>query len=107
MQGSWSDRFLGLTRGDFESSESDHFPLAHAPMDGIAKCKPSVRFSYAKRRDYRLYEQKAMAEEVDRKAEWRGLKRMHCLIEAFADGKVSGAEVDTCKKKTVDMRSLA
>lgn len=38
--------------------------------------------------------------EKDRKAEWRGLKRIECLITAFSDGKVAGAEVDTCKKKS-------
>jgi len=36
---------------------------------------------------------------VDRKAEWRGLKRMKCLIDAFGDGSVTSAEVDACKKK--------
>merc|ERR1719498_1769402 len=35
---------------------------------------------------------------VDRKAEWRGLHRMACLINAFSDGKVTGAEVDACQK---------
>ena len=52
---------------------------------------------YAKRAAYLLFERKAVAEETDRKAEWRGLKRMECLIKAFADGKVSGKEVDACK----------
>jgi len=41
-------------------------------------------------------------EEIDRKAEWRGLKRMKCLIDAFADGSVTTAEVDTCKNKTIN-----
>jgi len=36
-------------------------------------------------------------EEVARKAEWRGLKRMQCLINAFTNGKVTNAEVDGCK----------
>jgi len=39
-------------------------------------------------------------DERDRKAEWRGLKRMECLIKGFADGKITNAEVDTCKKKS-------
>ena len=40
--------------------------------------------------------------ELDRKAEWRGLKRIDCLIEAFADGKVTDKEVTACKKRSVD-----
>jgi hypothetical protein len=36
-------------------------------------------------------------EETDRKAEWRGLKRMQCLMTAFSDGKVSNDEVQKCK----------
>ena len=39
-------------------------------------------------------------DERDRKAEWRGLKRMECLIKAFSDGKITNAEVDTCKAKS-------
>merc|ERR1719502_2196611 len=61
---------------------------------------------YAKKKDYKLFEQEAISEETDRKAEWRGLKRMECLIKAFSDGKVSNAEVDTCKKMTVDTKLL-
>jgi len=30
------------------------------------------------------------------------LKRIDCLIEAFADGKVTGSEVTACKKRSVD-----
>merc|ERR1719454_1908020 len=40
-------------------------------------------------------------EERDRKAEWRGLTRIACLIAAFSDGKVSDKEVDECKAKVV------
>merc|ERR1719482_1844826 len=49
---------------------------------------------------YRQFEKQVKDEERDRKAEWRGLKRMACLMKAFADGKVTNAEVDACKKKT-------
>merc|ERR1719163_1332558 len=38
-------------------------------------------------------------EEVDRKAEWRGLRRMLCLMDAFVDGKVTDAEVTVCQNK--------
>jgi len=39
-------------------------------------------------------------EEKDRKVEWRGLKRMQCLMKAFTDGQVSSSEITTCKAKT-------
>jgi len=45
-------------------------------------------------------------EEKDRKAEWRGLKRMQCLIDAFSDGRVAGSEVDGCKKLSHDTKHL-
>jgi len=48
----------------------------------------------------------AAKEQIDRKAEWRGLKRMKCLIDAFGDGDVTSAEVDACKNKTVDTKHL-
>merc|ERR1712159_886648 len=38
--------------------------------------------------------------EVDRKAEWKGLSRMRCLIEAFTGGKVRESEVEACRKQT-------
>jgi len=57
--------------------------------DGVKKQFLSTNTSVAK-------------EEIDRKAEWRGLKRMKCLIEAFADNKVEDAEVAKCKNMTVD-----
>jgi hypothetical protein len=36
-------------------------------------------------------------QERDRKAEWRGLSRISCLINAFADNKVEDKEIDACK----------
>merc|ERR1719498_1545748 len=39
-------------------------------------------------------------EETDRKAEWRGLKRIECLINAFKDGRITDAEVNACTGKT-------
>merc|ERR1719224_378908 len=35
--------------------------------------------------------------EKDRKAEWVGLKKMKCLVDAFGDGKVESAEITKCK----------
>jgi len=45
-------------------------------------------------------------EEKDRKAEWRGLKRMACLIGCFMDGKVKDGEVNACKKSTHNTNHL-
>jgi len=39
-------------------------------------------------------------EEKDRKAEWRGLKRMQCLITAFEDGSIKNSEIEECRKTT-------
>jgi len=62
-------------------------------------CESYAECYYSKKKAYEVFLRKAAAEETDRKAEWRGLKRMECLMKAFADGKVTGSEVDSCKKK--------
>jgi len=62
-------------------------------------CESYAGCYYSKKRVYQITEGKARFNERDRKSEWRGLKRMECLIHSFADGKVAGAEVDACKKK--------
>merc|ERR1719284_727234 len=69
-------------------------------------CETYAGCYYSKVKAYRIAETKVKFEERDRKAEWRGLKRMECLINAFADGKVTNAEVDACKKKTVSTTHL-
>jgi len=38
--------------------------------------------------------------EKDRQAEWKGLKRMQCLVKAFSDGKVEASEIVQCKEAT-------
>lgn len=48
---------------------------------------------------YKRMEAVVKKSEKERKAEWRGLKRMDCLIAAFSDGKVTAGEVDACKAK--------
>jgi len=55
---------------------------------------------------FQLASQQVKMEERDRKAEWRGLTRIACLIAAFADGKVSDKEIDECKKKVVTTTHL-
>jgi len=77
-------------------------------MDG-ASCKHAILKkdaceSYAgcyhnKLKAYRISKRKVRAEVIDRKAEWRGLQRMSCLIGAFADGKVKKKEIEACKKQ--------
>jgi hypothetical protein len=61
---------------------------------------------YSKLNSYRIAERKVRIEEKDRRAEWRGLKRIGCLIDAFADGKVSNKEVDACKRKSHSTKFL-
>jgi len=61
-------------------------------------CESYVSCWSSKKKAYRIFLSKAITSETDRKAEWRGLKRMECLIRAFADGKVTNREVDACKK---------
>merc|ERR1711881_603396 len=50
---------------------------------------------------FEIVRAKVKMEERDRKAEWRGLTRMHCLIGAFGDGSVTDKEVDACRAMTV------
>jgi len=75
-----------------------------------ASCKRAVEMkdaceSYAecyfdKKKAYLSLEKMVKKEETDRKAEWKGLKRMRCLIEAFTGGKVTDDEVNECKRET-------
>jgi len=42
----------------------------------------------------------------DRKAEWRGLIRMQCLIDSFGDGEVTHEEIDWCKAQAYNTDHL-
>merc|ERR1719456_1690441 len=55
---------------------------------------------------YDTTEASVKIEEVDRKAEWKGLKRMMCLVKAFGDGKVEQAEITKCKEATHEVKHL-
>merc|ERR1719453_2666554 len=55
---------------------------------------------------FELVRAKVKMEERDRKAEWRGLTRISCLIAAFADGQMTDKEVDACKAQTVTTTHL-
>jgi uncharacterized protein YfbU (UPF0304 family) len=59
-----------------------------------------------KKKVYRVAEASVKIEERDRKAEWRGLKRMQCLMDAFKDGKVETAEITKCKEQTHSTKHL-
>jgi hypothetical protein len=77
-------------------------------MDGFA-CKRAVLVkdaceTYAecynsKMETYLTAKKTVIQEEKDRKAEWRGLSRMLCLINAFKGG-ITNAEIDKCRKET-------
>ena len=45
--------------------------------------------------------------EKDRKAEWVGLKKMKCLVDAFGDGKVESAEISVVLSTTGKGRGLS
>ena len=69
-------------------------------------CESYAECYYSQLRAYKVVLHRVRIEEMDRKAEWRGLNRMSCLMSAFADGKVSNAEVDACKRKVVSTKLL-
>jgi hypothetical protein len=51
-------------------------------------------------------DKKVHKDTTDRKAEFRGLERIGCLISAFADGRVTNEEVDVCRNRTVNTSVL-
>jgi len=63
-------------------------------------CESYAECYTSKKDAYDNLEKMVKQEEIDRKGEWKGLKRMQCLIVAFADGKVEESEVVACKDKT-------
>jgi hypothetical protein len=84
-------------------------------MDG-ASCKRAIGMKdacetyaecyYDKKKVYDGTEKMVKIEEQDRQAEWRGLKRMQCLMKSFGDGKVTASEVKTCKSRVYDVGHL-
>jgi hypothetical protein len=68
----------------------------------IAKdaCESYAGCYFNKKESYEVSEGRVRFNEVDRRAEWRGLKRIGCLIDAFADGKVTSKEIEICKNRT-------
>jgi len=62
-------------------------------------CETYSECYFDKRKVHDSTEEMVKTEEKDRKAEWRGLKRMQCLMDAFGDGKVKSDEIETCRKQ--------
>lgn len=69
-------------------------------------CESYAGCYQAKLKTYQIAERRVRFDERDRKAEWRGLKRMECLMSGFADGKVTDKEVEACKEKTHNTTQL-
>lgn len=62
-------------------------------------CETYAECYFDRRKSFDTTEKMVRTEERDRKAEWRGLKRMECLMEAFSDGKVKSSEITVCKNQ--------
>jgi hypothetical protein len=75
--------------------------LTKDACETYAECYKSKSSAYA------IVHKTVKTEEKDRKAEWKGLKRMACIIHAFTDGKVKNAEIDACKKQTHSTNHLS
>jgi hypothetical protein len=69
-------------------------------------CETYAECHKSKSESYHTARKTIVQEEKDRKAEWRGLKRMGCFINAFADGRVRNDEIEACKKSTVNTKHL-
>lgn len=74
--------------------------LVKDACESYAECFNSRRLSF------KASEAAVKEAEKDRKAEWRALKRMVCLIDSFRDGKVRQAEVQSCKAKVHETSHL-
>merc|ERR1719272_729694 len=57
-------------------------------------------------KDTRCEKKELTGNEKDRWAEWKGLKRMKCLVVAFEDGKVEQHEVKKCKMTDHSIKHL-
>jgi hypothetical protein len=84
-------------------------------MDGAA-CKRAVDMKdaceaysecfFEKSKVFDSTEHMVQAEEKDRKAEWKGLARMKCLMKGFENGKMSNREVKACRDEDHDLDHL-
>jgi hypothetical protein len=69
-------------------------------------CETYAECWHDKKEAYDVAENATKQEEIDRAAEWKGIKRMLCIISAFVDGQVTSAEISKCKAKTHDTSHL-
>jgi len=69
----------------------------HRAVDMKDACESYEECHFTKKKAYQSLEKMVKSEEIDRKAEWKGLKRMRCLIAAFANKKVNNDEIEKCK----------
>jgi len=77
-------------------------------MDGAAcnyaiekkdACEAYVECYKSKKQSYLDADATVRQEEISRKEEWIGLKRMHCLIDAFQDFNVTSVEIEYCQRE--------
>jgi len=87
-------------QGQMDGAACNRAVLVKDSCESYAECYNSRRISF-------MNSEKAVKEaEKDRKAEWRSLKRMLCLIDGFKDGKVQNKEVNECKARKHDTSHL-
>jgi len=87
---------------NMDSNACNHAIMVKDTCETYAGCRNQALAAY------NSFARKAKIEQTDRRAEWRGLKRMECLITAFGNPKkspkVTNAEITACKKATHDTR---
>lgn len=93
-------RYEGVkSQCDALQSQMDEAACQHAVRMKEA-CDEGNNCYEAKLEAFRSTQDRVKRDEVTRKAEWRALKRMQCLVASFENGQVTDAEVDACKAKT-------
>jgi len=85
---------------DMDARSCKHAILLKDTCEQYAGCYMS------RRKAFEIVQAQVKMEERDRKAEWRGLRRISCLIGAFADGQINDKEIDACKAKGVSTDHL-
>lgn len=75
-------------------------------VDVKDSCEEYAECYIAAREAYDTTEKTVKVEEVDRKAEWKGLKRMQCIVKAFGDGKARPHFMGVFKEDELQVLSL-
>jgi len=68
-------------------------------VDTKDACEAYAECYHNKRENFEETSEMVHKMEKDRVGEWRGLKRMQCLVRAFGDAKVTSGEILKCKMK--------